>query len=363
MAIAPSPPRGFARGLRVSFSFACLTIVAAACQRPTTGSGPTSSSPATSPGPAPSVAPATVSTPSGASAAVSAVPSGAPLSRLVPTARPGPRALCPLTIEPGVSFGPVALGETIDDLIKAGLSPKNVSDYHADIEIGAKQGGPGTLRVSLCAGKIIDIWIDDLRLAPACVSYQGKVIDRDVAREALEKTFGGCEATEPRIGGSFERCHGGGLYVGHGMGNFMQLRVRPKAFPFDDACGFATDDGSLVELTPAERSTLLKKTLNLSELSKFWHVDKPGRDPLRIVRTSLVAEQSLTMFGSPVSWIDEKDAKKGSAYFTVTKLEATKTKGIVAFTYPIEGVAGTATFKRIVGTPEWRLEKADVHER
>lgn len=363
MSPAPSSPRWFARGLRASLSFACLTIVAAACQRPTNGTGPTSSSPATSPGPAPSVAPVAASSPAPAPLHAAVPPSGAPLSRLVPASRPGPRAFCPLTIEPGVSFGPIGLGETLDDLRKAGLAPENVTESHADIEIPAGQGSTGTLRVSLCAGKIIDIWIDDLRLAPACVSYQGKTIARDLGREALEKTFGGCDPTEPRIGGAFERCHDGGLYVGHGMGNFLQLRVRPKAFPFDEACGFATDDGSLVELSPAERSTLLKKTLNLSELSKFWHVDKPGRDPLRIVRTPVVAEQSLTMFGSPVVWIDEKDAKKGSAYFTLTKLEATKTKATVGFTYPVEGVAGTATFKRSSGTTEWRLEKAEVFER
>jgi hypothetical protein len=195
------------------------------------------------------------------------------------------------------------------------------------------------------------------------VTYEGKPIAPKVPREEREKTFGGCTPTAPRIGGAFEKCHDGGLYVGHGMGDFVQNRVRPKAFPFDDACAIATDDGSAVELSPTERSSIFKKTLNLTELSKYWHVDKPGRDPLRIVKTPLVAEESLTMFGSPVKWIDEAEATKGTAYLVVTRLGATKTKATIAFTYPVEGIAGTAVFGRSSPRDEWRLETASVAEK
>ena len=118
-----------------------------------------------------------------------------------------------------------------------------------------------------------------------------------------------------------------------------------------------------MELSPKDRSSILKQTLNLTELSKYWHVDKPGRDPLRIVKTPLVAEESLTMFGSPVKWIDEREATKGTAFFTVTKLAATKTKASVAFTYPIEGLVGTAVFARSSLSDAWRLESANVSER
>lgn len=262
-----------------------------------------------------------------------------------------------MTIVPGVSFGPIALGETVDDLKRGGLAVSNVSDHHADVTVGSV-----TMRVSLCAGKIIDIWIDDLRLTPS-LTYDGKAIPSTIPRDDLEKLFGGCTATPARIGGAFERCHDGGLYVGHGMGDFVQIRVRPRSFPFDDACSFATDDGGAVALSPAERTSILKQTLNLTELSKHWHVDKPGRDPLRIVKTPLVAEQSLTMFGSPVKWIDEKEATKGTAYFTLTKLEATKTTATIGFTYPIEGLVGMALFKRSSSSDDWRLESASVAER
>ncbi len=306
--------------------------------------------------PAAEVPPAAAPAP--ASAPAPTVAAGSPLSRLVPKPQTGPRAALPLNIVPGVSFGPIALGETLDDLKAGGLVVSGVTETHADVTLSGL-----TLRVSLCAGKIIDIWIDDLRLAPASLMYEGKVIAPTVPREELEKTFGGCVATPARIGGAFERCHDGGLYVGHGMGEFLQIRVRPKGFSFDDACAIARDDGSPVELSPKDRSSILKQTLNLTELSKYWHVDKPGRDPLRIVKTPLVAEESLTMFGSPVKWIDEREATKGTAFFTVTKLAATKTKASVAFTYPIEGLVGTAVFARSSLSDAWRLESANVSER
>ena len=261
------------------------------------------------------------------------VSAGSPLSRLVPKPQTGPRAGLPMSIVASVSFGPIALGETLEDLRRGGLVVSGVSETHADVTAAGV-----TLRVSLCAGKIIDIWIDDLRLTPPVLTYEGKAIAPTTPREDLEKTFGGCTAMPSRIGGAFEKCHDGGLYVGHGMGDFLQIRVRPKAFPFDDACAIASDDGSAVELSPKDRSSIFKKTLNLSELSKYWHVDKPGRDPLRIVKTPLVAEENLTMFGSPVKWISDAEATKGTAFFVLTKLAATKTKATIGFTYPVEGL-------------------------
>jgi len=294
-----------------------------------------------------------------APAASAPVPSGSPLSRLIPPSRPGPRNACPLTIEPGVAFGPVLLGETIADLERAGLTVKNVTDTHAEVSLG---GADPTLKVTLCNGKIIDIWIDDLRTAPACVEYAGTKLAPSIAREDLEKALGGCTETAPRIGGAFERCLDGGVYVGHGMGTFLQIRVRPKTFPFDNACAIASDDGSPITLSAPERDKMLKQTLNLRELSPYWHVNVPGRDPLRIVKTSLVSEQPLTMFGSPVVWIDEADAKKGTAFLRITALSATKTKATLSFEYPIEGVVGTATFAHVEGLHDWRLERGEVRE-
>ena len=337
--------------------FALLGLGLAACQRaPSVSDRPGSLDSSAAPTPSSSATTPAAVTPT-------TTPSGSPLSRLVPKPQTGPRLACPLAIVPGVSFGPVALGETLDDLRRGGLTVTNVSDSHADVSLPGRADPGKKLGVSLCSGKIIDIWIDDLRTAPSCVTYEGKPIAPTMPREALEKLVGGCEATSPAVGGAHERCSDGGLYVGHGMGDFLQLRVQPKAFPFRDGCAVASDDGSPVELSPRERSSILEQTLNLTELSKYWHPSTPGRDPLRLVRTPLVAEQRLTMFGSPVVWIDEADAKKGTAFFRLTKLEATKTKAAVSFAYPVEGVAGSAVFKRASRAEAWRLESATVAER
>lgn len=290
-------------------------------------------------------------------------PSGSPLSRLIPPSRPGPRKDCPLTIEPGVAFGPVLLGETVADLVAAGLTVKNVTDTHADVTLHDTDGTEFTVKVTLCKGKILDIWIDDLRKGPSCVSYAGAPVATSVPREDLEKALGACVDAPPRIGGAFEICQDGGVSVGHGLGTFLQIRVRPKGLPFDNACELATDDGSQIPLTAHERDAMLQKTLNLSELSPYWHVNLPGRDPLRIVKTSLVSEQDLTMFGSTVVWIDESEAKKGTAFLRITALTATKTKATLSFEYPIEGVKGTATFAHVPNTHDWRLERGEVREQ
>jgi hypothetical protein len=330
-----------------------LALVAAACQRtppPPAGTAPMSTQPD-----------ASAALDAGAPPASSVSP-GSPLARLVPRPAAGPRVGCPLGIVPGVSLGPIALGETLEDLKRAGLVTSNVSDTHADVAVPGRADPGTTLKVSLCQGKIIEIWMDDLRVAAACVTYQGKPVANALPREEIEKLVGPCTAMPVRIGGAFERC-GGGLYVGHGAGSFLQLRVSPPDFPFDNACAIASDDGASITLSPKERSSILRQTLNLSELSKYWHVDRPGRDPLRLVKSPFFPEEPLTMFGSPVVWIDEADAKKGTAFLTISKVVATKTKTTVSFAYPIEGVAGSAVFAHAAAGEEWRLETATVAER
>lgn len=319
-------------------------VLLSACSKP---EAPIVAAPAS-----PTATPSASSTPS-----PSAAPSGSPLAKLVPPSRPGPRNPCPLTIEPGVAFGPVLLGETLADLTAAGLTVKKVSDTHAEVTLT----GGETLKVTLCEGKIIDIWIDDLRKAPACVAFAGTKIAPTIDRLDLEKALGGCTEAPPRIGGTFERCVDGGVYVGHGLGTFLQIRVRPKSFPFDDACEIAKDDGSPVTLTEPQKQKMLETTLLMKELSPYFHPKLPGRDPLRIVKTPLLAEHDLMMFGSNVAWIEEKEAKAGTAFFRITALVASKTKAKLSFEYPIEGVSGTATFSHRFS--EWRYESGEVREK
>jgi hypothetical protein len=337
-----------ARIARPTLLLLLLTCVPA-CERRTVPAG---SAPATS---------AEANQASPVVAATAPAASGSPLSRLTAAPRPGPRTPCPLAVEPGVSFGPVALGETLETLKKAGLVLKEVSESQAELTLPGGTGEGTRLGIALCDGKIIEIWIDDLRKTPACVSYQGKPLAAQTPREEVEKLFGGCSPTPPRIGGAIENCAGGGVYLGHGMGDFLQIRVRPRSFEFDDSCERARDDGSPIELPAEVRTDMLKKTLNLPVLGSHWHVDQPGRDPLRIVRTPIVPEQPLTMFGSPAVWIPPSEATKGTAFLTLTDIKATRTRATLAFAYPIEGVTGTVTF--LHQGKSWEIEKSEVKAR
>ena len=232
-----------------------------------------------------------------------------------------PRASCPLTIEPGVGFGPVDLGETREDLLKLGAKPKG-EPSNRDTEVFEIAG----LSVSLCGGKVVDIWLDDLRKAPDCVTYMAKPVARDIAREVFEKALGGCVGTAPRIGGTFEKCADGGVYVGHGMGDFMQVRVLPRgeAFELDGSCARALDDGSPIALDAKTRAKLLEQIVILDVLSPYWHVNTPGRKPLRIVKNAAFVENpTFMMFGEDVVWIDRTQTKPGMAYFDITSFVAT----------------------------------------
>lgn len=290
-----------------------------------------------------------------------------PLARLRPPDGPRQPSGAALSLVPGVSFGPVALGDTLDDLRRANLT---VSDEHHDVaivQIPTAGGAKVSLHVAMCQEKIIDIWLDDLRTTPKVVSVGGDTIAPDMPREALEAKLGGCASIPPRIGGAFESCQGGGVFLGHGMGTFLQLRVRPKGWVFDGACEVARDDGSMVALTEAERTQLFRQVLNASEISPYWHPDKPGRDPLRIVKSVHLPEQPLTMFGSPVVFVEEAEAirmGKKLAYLRVLRLDATSSSATVVVTYPVEGITATSTFRRRRPGPDgFTLERTVVVEK
>ncbi len=302
-----------------------------------------------------------------AAPAVSVAPSGSPLSRLVPPAQAVARTTTSLAIVPGVSFGPVALGETLADLEKAGLTvvrdDMRSKDFaHIDLPESTRDQ-PRRLNLRLCEDRIVDIRIDDLRKTVTPVTYAGNPIAPTTPFEEVARLFGNCLPEEHNIGGSNLACSGGGVILGHGMGEFLQLRVFPRGFDLHDTCEIATDDGSPVVLSEATRTKMLEKILVDRSISPYWHVDRPGRDPLRIVKTPLVPAVPLTMFGSPVVWIEAADARPGTAFLTVTRIDATRTRARLEYTYPIEGVTGTLTFRHQSPGDDWTVEKSEVRER
>jgi hypothetical protein len=123
------------------------------------------------------------------------------------------------------------------------------------------------------------------------------------------------------------------------------------------------DDGKPVALAPDVLAKLLQKTLDLDRLAQFWHSNLPGRDPLRIAKSPAVAgTPALTMFGSPVVWMERAEAeKKKLPFFVFTKVESSATKTRIEFSYPIEGVGGHVVF--IKRFDDWTLAEKEVFER
>ena len=289
-----------------------------------------------------------------------AASSSAPTASVMPPAA-GPLATapgCPLAIRPGTSLGPVRLGATRAELENLGVPIKSTSkqDQTEFLEVGP-------IQVELCGGKVVDTWLDDLRKAPDCVTVDGKKIRLDIEREKFEALFLDCRTLPPRIGGAFVECAKGGVRVGHGLGEFIQVRVAPEGSKLDTTCAMILDDGGHVPIDAAVRAKLLQRTLDLDLLAQHWHRNEPGRDPLQVVANAVVKDEPpLTMFGSPV--VFERRAKldaKNLPYFLFTKLESSATKTTIRFRFPAEGVVGYVVF--VKRGDEWSLEKKHVAEQ
>lgn len=104
-------------------------------------------------------------------------------------------------------------------------------------------------------------------------------------------------------------------------------------------------------------------TIDLDTLDKYYHAELPGRKPLCIVRNDVVPEGlALTKFGEPVRFVPAAEASKpGAACLVFSKIEVQGAAATVEFTYSIEGVRGTVTFRKASGA--WRVESHHVREQ
>lgn len=265
---------------------------------------------------------------------------------------------CPMAIVPGRSLGPVQIGQDASTLAATGLPVKSLGKHEE-----SETFDMGPLRASTCGGKVVDVWLDDLRKAPDCVSVSGKPVARTIGKKEFAALFDGCRDAPPRIGGTFVECHDGGVRIGTGMGDFIQVRVARKGSSLDDECADILDDGKPAALADAELATLLQRTLDIDVLAQYWHTDVKGRDPLHMVKTPLVpSAPKLMMFGSPVVWIDATEvAKRKLPAFEITKIESTKRRVVIGFRYPVEGVFGHVRFQK--RHKDWQVVEKRAAER
>jgi len=265
---------------------------------------------------------------------------------------------CPLDIRPGASLGPVRIGESRSDLERHDLPVKTTSRHELTefVEVGP-------LHATLCGGKVTDIWLDDLRKAPDCVRAKGEKVPLDLPRERLLARFSDCKGAPPRTGGTFEECESGGVRVGHGLGDFIQIRVGKTGTHLDDTCEMLLDDGAPTPLAAEARGKMLQKVLDLDLLAPFWHRELPGRDPLPVIRSEFTSDSpSLSIFGSRVLYLEKAEAeRKKLPFFEFTSVRASKTKARIEFRFPAEGVLGHVEFTQRYG--EWQLSDKSVRER
>lgn len=88
----------------------------------------------------------------------------------------------------------------------------------------------------------------------------------------------------------------------------------------------------------------VQQLITAAELAPYWHADRPGRLPIRIVENPNSTDRpSFEMFGAPVQWIAPAAATAGTAYVEVT---FSLVDGLLELSlrYPIEGVTARATF-------------------
>ena len=111
--------------------------------------------------------------------------------------------------------------------------------------------------------------------------------------------------------------------------------------------------GSAVVAPPAASDSPIQDLLTAPELAPYWHADRPGRVPVRIVENPLSTDRPVfAMHGAPVQWIPASAATAGTAYVEVG---FQLVDGLLDLTarYPIEGVTARATYVPL--TPSgWR---------
>lgn len=311
------------------FSFASLALCLGACTKP----GPSEAGPS---GP-------------------TATPPPPPAPSVLTAPRTGE---CPIAIEPGLALGAIRIGESRAELEQHGLVIKSTSK-HASTEF--LEVGP--FHVELCGGKVVDVWLDDLRKAPDCVSFGGKKLDRAMARDAFIGLFTDCKDAPPRTGGSFKECEQSGVRVGFGLGDFIQVRVAKKGTRLDDTCEMLLDDGKPVALDAAAKAKMFQKVLDLDLLAPFWHREQPGRDPLKLIANDVLGDKpELSIFGSKVVYVGKAEAeKKKLPYFEISRLVSSATKTRIEFGFPVEGVVGHVEFEKRFD--DWHLSAKEVAER
>lgn len=120
-------------------------------------------------------------------------------------------------IEPGVSIGKVSLGQAVGSL------PGPEKQENGTVTV------PPGISASIKDGRVVDIWLEDIRALAMPVIVAGVTIPPDAPLERIKELLGPCQEV-PVKGGMFFNCKAG-VAIGTdflGEGRFVQVRVGPR---------------------------------------------------------------------------------------------------------------------------------------
>lgn len=107
---------------------------------------------------------------------------------------------CPIKIDPGISFGPIKLGMTREEVKKLGLPEKKTEMTRLNQQVGNY-----TLQYDE-KGFVIDIG-SDIATLPDCLYMGKRKINRMASSKELARIFKDCKKEEVRLGGNLTHCH------------------------------------------------------------------------------------------------------------------------------------------------------------
>lgn len=129
---------------------------------------------------------------------------------------PNANAQALVVVVPRTSVGQVTIGQELSTL-------SVTKNEHRRVEV------PPGISALIEDGKVVDIWIEDLRTLNADVSVGGVLVPPHASLAEIKSALGPCSEV-PVKGGMFFNCQSG-LSLGTdfaGEGKFIQLRVKPR---------------------------------------------------------------------------------------------------------------------------------------
>ena len=121
----------------------------------------------------------------------------------------------------------------------------------------------------------------------------------------------------------------------------------------------AADPGATA-LSEDDLQMVMQQVLDDPDLERYFHLDKPGRVPLKVHGPDLPAKLKLTKGGYDVKLV-EKPNKPKSAVLVFTKIERDGDSARLRYEYDIEGIRGSAVVYLKAG--RWRLGANRVFEK